>query len=149
MEDILNNQFNMTLPATFKKIKSDPSKVNQEDTGSGGKGSPEQDKHGKKRAIYQELTGSAVRNDNQLNKFKMRGGETWDKSFRSQCPKKRPDWNSDTKMRARWHIKGDCYDTCPCSISHVPGKKGPPKQKANFLTFMAECRECIATGRKD
>jgi hypothetical protein len=110
MEDNLNDQFKMTLPATFKKIKSNPSKVNQEDTVSsgGGKGGPEQDKHGKKRAIDQELTGSSVRNDNQLSKFKMRGGETWDKNFRSQCPKKHPDWNSDRKMCARWHIKGDC-----------------------------------------
>jgi hypothetical protein len=43
MEDILNDQFKMTLPATFKKIKSNPSKVDQEDSasGGGGKGGPE------------------------------------------------------------------------------------------------------------
>jgi hypothetical protein len=151
MEDILNGQFNMTLPAIFNKIKSNPSKVNHKVTasGCGGKGGPEQDKHRKKRVINQELAGSAVRNDNQINKFKMRGGETWDKNFRSQCPKKRPDWNSDAKMCARWHIKGDCYDTCPRAISHVPGNKVPPKHKAIFLTFIVECRECIANGKKD
>ncbi len=66
IEDIFNGQFNMTLPATLKKNKSNPSKVNQEDTvsGGGGKGSPEQDKHGKKKVIDQELTGSTVRNNN-------------------------------------------------------------------------------------
>jgi hypothetical protein len=38
MEDILNGQFNLTLPVTFKKINSNPSKVNQEDTASVGGG---------------------------------------------------------------------------------------------------------------
>jgi hypothetical protein len=151
MEDILNGQFNMTLPATLKKIKNNPSKVNHKNTASGGgsKHGPEQDKRGNKRVIDQKLAGSTVRNDNQLNNFKIRGRETWDKKFRSQCPKKSPDWNSDAKMCARWHINGDCYDTCPCAISHVPGNKVPPKQKVNFLTFMAECRECVTTDKKD
>jgi hypothetical protein len=98
-EDIRNGQSNMTLPAIFKKIKSNPSKANDKDTTSGGgsKGGPEQDKHGKKKVINQELAGFAVQHDDQLNKFKMRGKETWDKNFRSQSPKKCPDWNSDAK----------------------------------------------------
>jgi hypothetical protein len=89
MEDILDGQFDMTLSATFKKIKSNPSKVNHEDTASGGssKGSPEQDKHGKKRVINQELTGSAVRNNDQLNEFKMRGGETWTRTLDLNAPR--------------------------------------------------------------
>jgi hypothetical protein len=93
----------MKFPAIFKEIKINPSKVNPKDAASGGSGKcgPEQDKREKKRVIDQELTNSAVRNNDHLNKFKMRGRETWDKNFRSQCPKKRRDWNSDEKMCAR------------------------------------------------
>ncbi len=42
MEDILNGQFIMTLPATFKKVKGNQHKINREDTASisGGKGDP-------------------------------------------------------------------------------------------------------------
>ncbi len=79
----------------------------------------------------------------------MKDGETWETHFRSQCPKKHHDWNKDVKMCARWHIKGDCYNTCPCAISHIPGHKVPPKQKADFLSFMKECRECITNNKKD
>jgi hypothetical protein len=130
MKDILNGQFNMILPVTFKKIQGNPCKVNDEDTAisGGGKGGPEQDKRGKKRVIDQETAGSsAVRNDHQLKEFEMMVGETWDKNFRSQCPKSRPDWNNHVKMCARWHIKGDCFDTCLRAISHVPGVNVPPK----------------------
>jgi hypothetical protein len=63
MEDILNGQFIMTLPATFKKVQGNQRKVNHKDTaGIGGgkgdpgiKGAPELDKRGKKRVIDQEL----------------------------------------------------------------------------------------------
>jgi hypothetical protein len=99
MEDIFNGKFNMTSPATFKKIKSSPSKINHKDTTSSGgsKSGPERDKSGKKRVINQELTGSAVRNCDQLNKFKMMDGKTWDKNVRSQCFKKCTDWNKFEK----------------------------------------------------
>jgi hypothetical protein len=82
MEDILNGQFIMTLPATFKKIQGNQRNVNNKNTASigggkdpGGKGGPEQDKRGKKRGIDQELTGSVVKNDQQCNEFKLAGGE--------------------------------------------------------------------------
>ena len=150
MEDIFNGQFNMLLPPAFKKIKGTLSKENQEDTAIGGcgKSRPEQDRH-EKRKIDQELASSIVRNNAQCQEFIKKTGETWDKHFRSQCPKKHPDWNKDVKLCARWYIKGDCYDTCPRAISHVPCSKVPPMQKEDFLTLMRECRECIATNKTD
>jgi len=47
MEDILNGQFIMTLPATFKKVKGNQRKINHEDTASisGGKGDPGGGRH--------------------------------------------------------------------------------------------------------
>jgi hypothetical protein len=149
--DILNGQFNMKLPSTFKKIKGKPSNVDPlkgDKGGDGGKDAPGRNGQ-KKRKIDQEIAGIIAKNDEQLKEFKMKDGETWETHFRSQCPKKRPDWNKDVKMCARWHIKGDCYNTCPCTISYVPGHKVPPKQKTDFLSFMKECRECIANNKKD
>jgi hypothetical protein len=42
MEDILNGQFIMTLPTTFKKVQGNQHKVNHVDTAGigGGKGDP-------------------------------------------------------------------------------------------------------------
>jgi len=155
MEDILNGQFIMTLPATFKKIQGNQRKVNHEDTvvigvgkGDLGKGGPELDRRGKKRVIDQELAVSRVKNDQQCNEFKLLVGEKWN-DFRAKCTKSRPDWNNQVKMCARWHIKGDCFDTCQRAISHVPCSKVPPKQKKDFLIFMGECRACVNPDKKD
>ncbi len=52
-------------------------------------------------------------------------------------------------MCSRWHIKGDCYDTCPHAITHMLGNKVPPNQKADFLIFMKEYKECVANNNKD
>jgi hypothetical protein len=103
----------------------------------------------RKRKLDQELAGSALKNGKQLKELKMADGETWETHFRSQRPKKCPIWIKDIKMHAIWHIKGDCYNTCPHAISHMPENKVPPKQKADFLTFMKECRECVANNKKD
>ena len=153
MEDILNGQFNMTLPVTFKKVQSNQlgvGKGNQLGVGKGDpvKSGPELDKRGKKRCIDQELASSSVKNDQQCNEFKLKVGEKWN-DFRAKCSKSRPDWNNQIKMCARWHIKGDCFDTCQRAISHVPCSKVPPKQKKDFLFFMEECRACVTPDKKD
>ena len=144
MEDILNGQFNMLLPPSFKKIKGTLKKVNHDipAIGGGGKGGPEQDRH-RKRKIDQEFAGSIVRNDAQCQEFIMKSSETWDKHFQSQCLKKRADWNEDVNMCAGCHIKGNCYDTCPRAISHVPCNKVPTKQKTDFLTFVGGGAESV------
>jgi hypothetical protein len=145
VDDVLNRQFNLTLPATFKKVNNSSSTV----------GSTEDDKTkssggGKRRKKNQEA-GNAVKNTEQLEKFKPVSGESWDKNFRSQCRKHRPNFDKDTKMCARWHIKGDCFDSCPHALSHILGSKVTPKQKEDFLTFMKKCRESppIENKRRD
>jgi hypothetical protein len=153
MEDILNGQFNMTLPVTFRKVQGNQlgvGKGNQLGVGKGDpvKSGPELDKRGKKRGIDQELASSSVKNDQQCNEFKLKVGEKWN-DFRAKCSKSRPDWNNQIKMCARWHIKGDCFDTCQRAISHVPCSNVPPKQKKDFLFFMEECRACVIPDKKD
>ena len=156
MEDILNGQYIMTLPTTIKKVQGNQHKVNHEDTAGngGGKGDPGDksgpglDKRGKKRVSNQGLAGSHVINDQQCNEFKLTVGEKWN-DFKAKCTKSCPDWNNQVKMCARWHIKGDCFDTCQHAISHVSCSKVPPKQKKDFLTFMGECRACVNPDKKD
>jgi hypothetical protein len=97
-------------------------------------------------------SGNAVKNAEQLKEFKMASGESWEKIFWSQCPNEYPNFSKDCKMCARWHIKGDCFNTCPCALSHVPGSKIMPKQKEAFLGFMKRCQESppvVATNKRD
>ncbi len=82
-----------------------------------------------------------MKNTEQLDKFKLASGKSWDKNFRSQCRKNRPNFDTEIKMCACWHIKGDCFDSCPCTLSHIPGSAVMLKQKEDFLTFMKKCRE--------
>jgi hypothetical protein len=133
IDDILNGQFRTILPVTFKKVNGNPNIV----VTSGDDDS--KIKENKRRKKNQE-SGNVVKNTEQLKEFKMANGESWDKNFRSQCPKERPNFSKDCKMCTRWHIKGDCFDT-PRALSHVPGSKITPKQKEAFLGFMKKCRE--------
>ncbi len=135
VNDVLNGHFNLTLPTTFKKVNGSScivASTKDEETKSGG--------GGKRRKKNQEA-GNAVKNTEQLDEFKLASGESWDKNFRSQCRKYRPNFDKEIKMCARWHIKGDCFGSCPHALSHIPGSAVTPKQKEDFLTFMKKCRE--------
>jgi hypothetical protein len=127
IDNILNSQFSTILPASFKKVNGNPNIVvtSKDDDGKIG--------GNKCRKKIQE-SGNIVKNAGQLKEFKMASGESWDKIFWSQCPKECPNFSKDCKMCARWHIKGDCFDTCPCAFSHIPGSKITPKQKETMLT---------------
>jgi hypothetical protein len=132
--NILNGQFSTILPATFKKVNGNPNIVvtsKDNDRKIGG------NKHRKKN----QESINVVKYTEQLKEFMMASGESWDKNFRSQYPKEHPNFSKDCNMCARWHIKEDCFDTCPCALSHVPGSKITPKQKEVFLGFMKKCRE--------
>jgi hypothetical protein len=134
INDILNSQFSKILPATFKKVNSNPNiVVTSKEDNSKIKGNKCRKKNQESRNV--------VKNTEHLKEFKMASGESWDKNFRSQCPKEHPNFSKDCKMCARWHIKGNCFDTCPCALSHVPGSKITPKQKKAFLGFMKKCWE--------
>jgi hypothetical protein len=134
IDDILNGQFSTIPPAIFKKVNGNPNiVVTSKDDDSKIKGN--------KRRIKNQESGNVVKNTEQLKEFKMASGESWDKNFRFQYPKECPNFSKDCKMCARWYIKGDCFDTCPRALSHIPGSKIAPKQKEAFLGFMKKCRE--------
>ena len=139
LEEILNGSFHMLLPATFKKIvnanpadntKQACSRVNGDENG-----------RDKKKRKSKNGNDNLVRNITQDNYFKVAKGKTWKNTFSKQLPQDRPTWEDQIKIRARWHIKCDCYDNCPHAISHVLKENSPSEKKANFLIFMKKCRE--------
>jgi hypothetical protein len=60
-----------------------------------------------------------VKNTPQPDEFKLVTGESWKENFATILPHDRPAWTDKIKMCARWHIKGDCYNNCSRTISHV------------------------------
>jgi hypothetical protein len=132
IDNILNGQFRTILPATFKKVNDNLNIVVTS-------GDDDSKIEGNKRRKKNQESGNVVKNTEQLKEFKMANRESWDKIFWPQCPKECPNFSKDCKMCARWHIKGDCFDTCPCILSHIPGSKITPKQKEAFLGFMKKC----------
>jgi hypothetical protein len=134
IDNILNGQFRTILPATFKKVNGNPNIAVTS-------GDDDSKFEGNKRRKKNQESGNVVKNTVQLKEFQMANGESWDKNFRSQCPKECPNFSKDCKMCARWHIKGDFFDTWPHALSHVPGSKIMPKQKEAFLGFMKKRRE--------
>ncbi len=86
-----------------------------------------------------------MRNTAQDEDFKVKTGETWKDTFSKQLPYDRPFWDEESKVKicARWMIKGDCFDNCARSASHVTKDKIPSDKKASFLAFMKKCRICL------
>jgi hypothetical protein len=93
IDDILNGQFSTILPATFKKVNGNQNIVvtSEDDDSKIG---------GNKRRKKNQESGNVVKNAEQLKEFKIASGESWDKNFRSQCPKERLNFSKDCKMCA-------------------------------------------------
>jgi hypothetical protein len=151
LEQVLNGSFHIILPASFKKIevasKSEITGAIKSTPGGGGNivSDPNlnQPKKGKRKS--EDGNGNLVRNSAQDEDFKVKAGETWKDTFSKQLPYDRPFWDEASKVKicARWHIKGDCYDNCARSASHVTKDKFPSDKKASFLAFMKKCRICL------
>jgi hypothetical protein len=129
----------MSLPATFKKIfNANPADNAKQASARDNK---ERNDGNKKKRKSKNGNGNLIRNMSQDNDFEVAAGETWITTFSKQFPQDRPTWEDKIKMCVRWHIKGDCYDNCSGAISHVLKDNIPAEKKANFLTFIKECRE--------
>ncbi len=129
IDNILNGLFRTILPATFKKVNSNPNiVVTSGDDDSKIKGNKCRKKNQESRNV--------VKNTEQLKEFKMANGESWDKNFRSQCPKERPNFSKDCKMCARWHIKGDlplCPQPHPRKQDHAKAERSFPRLHEEML----------------
>jgi hypothetical protein len=146
LEQVLNGSFHIILPASFKKIEVASAGATKSTPAGGNIVSDQnlnQPKKGKRKS--EDGNGNLVRNTAQDEDFKVKTGETWKDTFSKQLPYDRPFWDEESKVKicARWMIKGDCFDTCARSASHVTKDKIPSDKKASFLAFMKKCRICL------
>ena len=135
---ILLHRFNIILPANFhKKTPTEPApgKENDPKKKNGGKrkGDGKDDEGGRKR-------DNKLVNNDQVPEFKMKEGETWEKTFQGKCIDKRVKLN-DVIMCPRYHTKGYCWkEGCKFSKTHIPASEVPSDTKAQYMQFMACCR---------
>ena len=129
----------MSLPPTFKKINiaEENDKRPTENAGSAGGKCQKKDKSDKKD---QPLV--IVKNPDQHKSFKMREGESWRKNFKSANIDDRPTWTGEktSKMCLRFHILGECFESCDRKESHVPKNQIPAERVADMCRFIAKCR---------
>eukprot|EP00957_Ditylum_brightwellii_P179463 13671028-Ditylum_brightwellii.AAC.1 len=101
IEDVIKGRFNMRLPPVFQMI---------DNSTSGDTLSKKGDKPNKKAKKEKQSKDRLVKNNDQLDDFKMSSTETWENDFCGKAVRERPDWDDNSKMCAKWHIKGDCYE---------------------------------------
>lgn len=135
---ILLHRFNIILPANFhKKTPTEPAPGKENDAKKKGggkrKGDGKDDEGGRKR-------DNRLVNNDQVPEFKMKEGETWEKTFQGKCIDKRAKLN-DVIMCPRFHTKGYCWkEGCKFSKTHIPSSEVPSDAKAQYLRFMECCR---------
>jgi hypothetical protein len=118
--------------------------TNDSDESGGGKepsGSKEPGKGRGNKRKSGDGNGNLVKNNSQVEEFKLLPGETWKDNFASILPHDRPNWGPKEKICARFHIKGDCFDNCSRKSSHVTKENFPSDKRAAFSAFMAKCRD--------
>jgi hypothetical protein len=142
---ILLHRFNITLPSNFhKKTPTEPApgKENDPKKRGGGKrkGDGKDDEGGRKR-------DNRLVNNDQVPEFKMKEGETWEKTFQGKCIDKRVKLDG-TIMCPRFHTKGYCWkEGCKFSKTHIPANEVPSETKAQYMQFMACCRASPSIGK--
>ena len=132
-ERCLGQSFNICLPPAFVQ-----------------KGTPD----GPGRIIIKEKElkrkreeGTRVKNNDQVEDFKMKPNESWKKDFVGQLCGDKPFWDSskcsreDVKMCTRYHIRGDCFEDCYSRESHKPQKLIPNDRKEAMKTYIKKVRK--------
>jgi hypothetical protein len=127
----------MNLPPSFAKVSGlaamlSASTENKQADGKNKGGS--KDRKGRKKQKSDDGNGNLVKNSTQLVEFKLTTGYSWKDNFATILPHNRPAWTGKTRMCARWHLKGDCYDICTRAVSHVTNNNIPNNKRAKFLT---------------
>ena len=136
MEDIILSTFDVRLPPTFK-LKDDNDTQSKTETDKGDKDSKQ-----KKQKMEQNSLGTRINNPSQLDEFKMRAGETWQKDFKTKNLTGRVSWNREENqlMCARWFVCGYCFDNCSNAKSHVAKADIPPDKFSEFSDYLKKCR---------
>lgn len=138
IEMVLNGTFTMPLPPSFQKVNSEDATDKRSGDNLVKEGSGKKQKSDKK----EKKDSAPVKNNSQHDSFKMKAGETWKKTFKSAHADSRPSWNGEKtkKMCIRWHIHGECFESCDRKESHVPKEDIPADKVVEMCTFIAKCR---------
>ena len=128
---ILFGNFSMILPPTFLKIDNS-------EGGTKHQGNNVNKAEGKKlkgNTADKKEKLAVLKNEDQHKAFKMKEGKYWKTVFKSAHVSSRPTWDGEktTKMCIKWHIQGECFDTCDCKES-MAAKIG------EMCTFIVKCR---------
>ena len=137
--DICNSRFAVELPPSFTR-PNDP-----KDDGRSSESAGAQEGGRKRRGDKDDKDANKkrqVRNDDQIEEFKIREGETWRNDFCGKCVNFRPIWKGmdKVKMCPRWHSKGDCFDDCNNKASHVPSNEVPDREKSEYKRYLKKIR---------
>ena len=135
INDISNSRFFVDLPPSFTTV-SGPTDSDGSDNQGSRKRTADPDPAKEKRSKKN------VQNEDQIEEFKLKPGESWRDNICGKCTDDRPAWkgHAKVKMCIRWHIKGDCFGDCKHKDSHVPANEVPEKEKGNFRKFLKKVR---------
>ena len=125
--------FTMDLPPSRKSIDTD-SRAQEKDQADPKRQKPNPKENGKRH----------ITNDTQHPELKMKDNEDWKKDFVGKHAKLKPFWEGNsgkTKMCVRWHVKGDCFNDCEHSASHVKADKIPSNKLAVMKKYLTKCRD--------
>ena len=137
--NILLSRFTMTLPSNFHKKAADTESTQGKEndpnrkTGKGKRKGEGKDDEKNKRG------NNKLINADQVPEFMMKEGETWE-TYQGKCPQKRVKFMG-TYLCPRYHTRGTCYkEGCKFAKSHVPANEIPEQQRAEYIQYMACCR---------
>ena len=141
---ILLHRFNITLPSNVhKKTPAEPAPGKENDPKKRGGGKRKGDGKDDEGGCKQD---NKLVNNDQVPKFKMKEGETWEKTFQGKCIDKRVKLDG-VIMCPRFHTKGYCWkEGCKFSKTHIPANEVPSKTKTQYMQFMACCRASPSIG---
>ena len=134
-EEYLNQSFNISLPPAFHISGAEKQDIREKEIKKKRK-----TEHEKEKARY-------IVNDNTDDTFKLKDGETWNKTIVGTLTKDTPFWDkgktspTDCKMCRRWHIRGHCFSDCPNAASHVPKVSIPSDRKEAMKGYLAKVRK--------
>ena len=87
-------------------------------------------------------TRGQVRNDDQIDEFKIKEGESWRNDFYGKCVDFCPSWKGMKKVRMcpGWHSKGDCFDDRNNKANHVTSKEVSDCGKTEYRKYLKKIR---------
>jgi hypothetical protein len=139
-DSILFGNFRMPLPPAFKKVTT--AVIGEKRAGDNNQANGKRQKGEKNGKEKDKEPLVPVKNLDQHEAFKMREGESFRKNFKTAHKEDRPTWDGtkSSKMCIRYHILGQCFESCDRKESHLPKEQLPADKVEEMRAFIAKCR---------